>query len=63
MKGKMAIFNLVGKANIWWQDLKREKQINDRKVSWNWFKKEFKKEYLSEYYYEGKAKEFYDLRL
>ena len=63
MKGKLAIFNLVQKADIWWQDLKRAKSINDKKVSWNWFKKEFKMEYLSEYYYEGKAKEFYELRL
>ena len=63
MKGKMAIFNLVKKNEIWWQDLKRVKRINDKKVSWNWFKNEFKKEYLSKYYYEGKAKEFYELRL
>ena len=35
MKDKMAIFNPVGKAEIWWQDLKRAKRINDRKLSWN----------------------------
>ena len=63
MKEKMAIFNLVRKAEIWWQDLKREKRINDKKVNWKLFTNKFKREYLSEYYYEGKAKEFYELRL
>ena len=46
MKGKMTIFNLVVKADIWWKDLKRSKEINYRKVSSNLFKKELKKDYL-----------------
>ena len=59
----MVILNLVRKDEIWWKDLKRAKKINNRKVSWNWFKKEFKRGYLSKYYYEGKAKDFYELRM
>ena len=63
LKAKMAIYNLMGKVDIWWQDLKRMKQIRERSVTWTNFKKYFKKQYLSEQYYEGKAKEFYELKL
>jgi len=63
LKARMAIYNLTGKADIWWQDLKRMKWIKERGVTWSNFKKYFKKQYLSEQYYEGKAKEFYELKL
>jgi len=63
LKARMAIYNLTGKADIWWQDLKRMKRIKEKGVTWSSFKKYFKKQYLSEQYYEGKAKEFYELKL
>jgi len=63
LKAKMAIYNLTGKADIWWQDIKRVKNIKECYVTWNIFKKYFKIKYLSEQYYEEKAKEFYDLKL
>ena len=59
LKAKMAIYNLTGKADIWWQHIKRVKGIKERYVTW----KTFKRKYLSEKYYEEKAKEFYELRL
>jgi len=43
LKAKMAIYNLVGKADIWWQDVKRVKRLSERDVSWKTFKKLFKK--------------------
>jgi hypothetical protein len=62
MKVRMAIYNLKGKANIWWQDLKLAKGLKE-KMEWVDFKKHFKKQYLSEIYYERKTKEFYELKL
>ena len=59
----MAIYNLSGKANIWWQDLKRVKGIKEKEVNWSTFKRYFKKKFLSEQYYEERAKEFYELKL
>jgi hypothetical protein len=63
MKVRMAIYNLKGKASIWWQDLKLAKGLKEKWMEWSDFKKYFKKQYLSEIYYERKTKEFYELRL
>jgi hypothetical protein len=63
MKVRMAIYNLKGKASIWWQDLKFPKGLKEKQFEWYDFKKYFKKQYLSENYYEIKTKEFYELQL
>ena len=59
----MVIYNLTGKAYIWWQDLKRVKGIREKNINWSTFKKYFKNKFLSEHYYEERAKEFYELKL
>ena len=56
LKARMAISNLSGKVNIWWQDIKREKGIREKEVNWSTFKRYFKKKFLSEQYYEERAK-------
>ena len=63
LKARMAIYNLTGKADIWWQDLKRVKGIREKNINWSTFKKYFKNKFLSEQYYEERAKEFYELKL
>jgi len=63
LKSRMAIYNLTGKAYIWWQDVKKVKNIKEKYVTWKMFKKYFKRKYLSEQYFEEKAKEFYEPRL
>ena len=30
LKARMAIYNLIGKAVIWWQDIKRVKNIKEK---------------------------------
>ena len=39
LNATMAIYNLSGKADIWWQDLKRVKGIKEKNV--NWHQREF----------------------
>jgi hypothetical protein len=56
MKVRMSIYNLKGKAIIWWQDLKLAKGLKEKQMEWYDFKKYFKKQYLSESYYERKNK-------
>ena len=63
LKARMAIYNLTGKADIWWKDLKIVKDIREKNINWSTFKKYFKKKFLSEQYYEERAKEFYELKL
>jgi hypothetical protein len=62
LKSRIAIFNLNGKASIWWEDLRNVKRIHED-LSWKTFEKHFKKKYLSERYYDEKTKEFYELKL
>jgi hypothetical protein len=54
---------LNGKASIWWEDLRNFKGIDKKDLSWNKFEKYFKKKYLSEKYFDGKTKKFYELKL
>jgi hypothetical protein len=50
-------------VSIWWQDLKLAKRLKEKRMEWSEFKNHFKKQHLSESYYERKTKEFYKLRL
>jgi hypothetical protein len=43
VKAQITIFNLKGKASIWWEDLKNVKGIHEKEFSWKQFKKHFKK--------------------
>ena len=59
MKEKVAIFNLKGKEYIWKEDVKRFRGIREEELSLHEFKRLFNKNYLSERYYDEKAKDFY----
>jgi hypothetical protein len=63
LKAQIAIFNLNGKASIWWEDLRNVKGIHEKDLSRKQFEKYFKKKYLSERYFDGKTNEFYELKL
>ena len=63
MKAQITIFNLNGKASIWWEDLRNMKGFCEKDVSWKQFEKYFMKQYLSKRYMDGKTKEFYELKL
>ena len=54
MKARVAIFNLNGRASIWWEHCKQVKRIGERRLKWKQFKKYFKQKYLSDRYYDGK---------
>jgi hypothetical protein len=54
---------LNGKASIWWEDLRNVKEIHEKDLSWKQFEKYFKKKYMSEKHFDGKTKEFYELKL
>jgi hypothetical protein len=63
MKVRMAIYNMKGKASIRWQYLKLAKGLKKKQLEWSGFKKYFKKQNLSENYYERKKFFFYELQL
>jgi hypothetical protein len=47
LKAQIVIFNLNGKASIWWEDLRNVKGIHEKDLSWKQFEKYFKKKYFS----------------
>ena len=50
-------------ATIRLEDVKQVKQVRTNDLSWHEFKILLRKKYLSERYYDGKAKEFYELNM
>ena len=47
LKAKMAIYNLIGKAYIWWQDINKVKGRKEIYVTSKTFKNNFKRKYMS----------------
>lgn len=63
MKSRITIFNLKGKKDIWWEDVNHFIGIKVEELCWHSFKRLFIKKYLSEIYYDGKDKEFYEFKM
>ena len=59
----MDIYNLTEKSHIWWQDMKRVKNLKEKYLTWRFFMKYFKINFLSEQYYKERDKDFYELKL
>ena len=55
----IVIYNIEGKAYKWWKHLNKVKNLNERNISWRSFQKYFKKEYLSQQYYDKNMQEFF----
>eukprot|EP00253_Pinus_taeda_P013044 PITA_13044 len=63
LKARLAIFQLQGKATLWWEEIKIVKGLSEQNITWEKFQKYFKERYLTERFYDEKAREFHDLRL
>jgi hypothetical protein len=62
-EGRITIYQLKGKASMWWDQLVQVQHIVEKSVTWREFKKYFEKKYLTKRYYEKKMKEFFELKL
>eukprot|EP00253_Pinus_taeda_P026215 PITA_26215 len=63
LKARLAIFQLQDKATLWWEEIKIVKGVSEQNITWEKFQKYFKERYLTEHFYDEKAREFHDLRL
>jgi len=63
LKARLAIFQLQGKATLWWEEIKIVKGVSEHTITWEKFQKYFKERYLTERFYDEKARDFHDLRL
>lgn len=61
LKGCLAIYQLQGKATLWWEEVKTVRGVNEQNVTWENFQKYFKEKYLTKRFYDEKEKEFHDL--
>jgi hypothetical protein len=48
---------------MWWDQLKKAKHLDEKRVSWRWFKGYFQEKYFSEHYYEGNMKDLFEINL
>ena len=62
-KARLAIYQLQGKATLWWEEMKMVHTIDEKTVTWEDFQVKFENHYFSKRYYDDKAKEFHELRL
>jgi hypothetical protein len=59
MEANIIIYHLQRKASIWWDQLKHVKNIDEKRISWKYFQKQ----YLSEHYYDKKMQDFFEFKL
>jgi hypothetical protein len=57
------MYQLKGKASMWWDQLVQGQHIREKDITWREFKRYFKKKYLTKRYYDRKKKEFFELKL
>jgi hypothetical protein len=62
-EGKIAMYQLKGKASMWWDQLVQVQHIREKEVTWKEFKRYLEKKYLTKRYYDRKMKEFFKLKL
>jgi hypothetical protein len=62
-EGIIAMYQLKGKASMWWDQFVQVQHIKEKEVTWKEFKRYFKKKYLTKRYYDRKMKEFFKLKM
>jgi hypothetical protein len=63
VEGRISIYQLKGKASMWWDQFVQVQHIDEKNVTWREFKRYFQKKYLTKRYYDKKMKEFFELKL
>jgi hypothetical protein len=62
-EGRIAMYQLKGKASMWWDQFVQVQHISEKDITWKEFKRYFEKKYLTKRYYDRKMKEFFELKL
>jgi hypothetical protein len=57
------MYQLKGKASMWWDQLLQVQHIRERDITWKELKRYFQRKYLTKIYYDKKMKEFFELKL
>jgi hypothetical protein len=62
-EGIISIYQLKGKASMWWDQLVQVQHLGEKNVTWKEFKRNFEKKYLTKRYYGKKMKELFELKM
>jgi hypothetical protein len=62
-KGRIAMYQLKGKASMWWDQFVQVQHIREKEFTWKEFKRYFEKKYMTKRYYDRKMKDFFELKL
>ena len=62
-EGRISIYQLKGKASIWWEQLVQVQHSREKNVTWREFKRHFQNKYLTKRYYRKNMKEFFEFNL
>jgi hypothetical protein len=62
VEGRIAMYQLKGKASMWWDQFVQVQHIREKGVTWKEFERYFEKKYLTKRYYNRKMKEFFELK-
>jgi hypothetical protein len=62
-EGRISIYQLKGKASMWWDKLVQVQHIKEKSFTWRELKKYFEKKYLTKRYYDNKMNKFFELKL
>jgi hypothetical protein len=57
-EGRIAMYQLKGKASMWWDQLVQVQHIREKYITWKEFKRYFEKKYLTKRYYDRKMKSY-----
>jgi hypothetical protein len=63
VEARIVTHDFQGKETMWWDQLKQANHLDEKKISWRWFKGYFQEKYLFENYCERKMKELFELKL
>lgn len=63
MKERLFVYQLQGKATLWWEETKIIRLLDEKIVLWEDFEQKFKYCYLSERYYDDPEKKLHEMRL
>jgi hypothetical protein len=63
VEGRIVMYQLKGKASMWWDQLLQVQHIREKDITWKEFKRNFRKKYLTKRYYDRNMKDFFELKL
>jgi hypothetical protein len=62
VEARISTYHLQGKVSMWWDQLKKANNLDEKTISWRKFKGYFKEKYFSKHYYERKMKYLFELK-